>query len=375
MDFNFKKIWPTAAISLVAVTSLLSADYDDAQMRNLENRVNALEQRRGANGILNPPARPPVSYDSDLFVTADFLWWKPTENGLDYVIKNEGSTDFVSSGKVRSPNFKWDPGFRVGVGYNMCHDGWDLYANWTHFRTKAKGHANSPLGGTLFPVWENPSDFQGPVPVDEMGFITSARTNWKLRLDQIDLSLGREFFVSKWLTLRPHIGLRTDWIHQKDTIHYVGTTGNLVPSASVDHQISLKDRYWGLGLVGGLNTQWGLGEGFSIYGDLDAAILAGHFRISERETELVSNTNRLHVKNSYQLGRAILDLAAGLRWQASFGCDDAFAFLIQAGWENHIYFGQNQLLRFVDDFTPGLQVSNLGDLTFQGWTLSARFDF
>jgi len=43
---------------------------------------------------------------------------------------------------------------------------------------------------------------------------SKAHGRWKGYLNQLDLDLGREFFVSKYLTLRPHFGLRTTWLRQ-----------------------------------------------------------------------------------------------------------------------------------------------------------------
>ncbi|HEY4713060.1 MAG TPA: Lpg1974 family pore-forming outer membrane protein, partial [Aquirhabdus sp.] len=80
------------------------------------------------------------------------------------------------------------------------------------------------------------------------------------------------------------------------------------------------------------------------------------------------------VHNSFRQTAAITDLQLGLRWDHMFS-KDRYHFGIQAGWEHHMFFSQNQLTHFVDDAEIGNFVLNQGDLTTQGWTLSARFDF
>ncbi len=91
MQWNLKKMLPLAATSLVAFTSIVNAEGNNngngnynsqngngngngnnAQMRNLENRVNALEQRRGSSGMINPPGRPQVRDGADIFIFADW---------------------------------------------------------------------------------------------------------------------------------------------------------------------------------------------------------------------------------------------------------------------------------------------------------------
>lgn len=355
-------MWPAAAASLVLFTSLAQADADSAQLRNLENRVSALEQRRGASGMINPPGRPQVKDGSDLFVTADFIYWNAHENGLPIAIRNEGSTTTLSDADVAYLDFQWDPGFRVGLGYNMPHDGWDLSLNYLRFITHAHRHTRAE---------GNEADFNSQgIELDH--FNTKSKARWKMHLNQIDLTLGREFFVSKWLTLRPNFGLRTDWISQRLKSNYNGF-GYIVTHNANIHQ---KNNFWGLGVVAGLDTQWGLGGGWSIYGNTAFSILYGFFH-NDIDEDTVTVEDFVDLDGSYRTSRVIADLALGLRWDHMFD-RDRFHFSIQAGWENHIYFGQNQFLRFYSNTTDnnlGGVFANQGDLTLQGWTLAARFDF
>jgi hypothetical protein len=361
MDFDLKKMLTAAATSLVAFTSYASADYDDAQMRNLENRVTVLEQKKGANGMINPPARPVIEDGLDVFVSADMIVWKAQENGLGFVVKNENGVVYINDGKIKNPSFDWDFGFKLGLGVNMGHDGWDVYAQWTRLHTDATNTEHQPSGGRLFPTFRN-------VTFSEPGTMSSAHAHWKLHLNMIDAELGREFFVSKWLTLRPFGGLRTAWISQNYKINYnYDAIGDVLKNR-------LKNHFWGLGLLTGLDAQWGMGGGWSIYGGGAVSLLYGNFRIREKErlqTPTTTSTRAL-VRNKFNMTDAITDLEAGLRWKRAWEC---VAFKIQAGWEQHAFYGQNQLAKFIDAVEDGAYVSNQGDLTFQGWALNVQLDF
>jgi hypothetical protein len=372
MQKNLKKMWPAAAASLVAAASIVNADVDSAQMRNLENRVNALEQRRGASGMINPPGRPQVKDGVDLFLYGDLLFWNAHENGLAVAVANKGSSANLSNSKTKTIHSEWDFGFRIGLGYNLPHDGWDLSLSWLRLNTYGRKHIRAHGDTFIFPTRAHPADdlalFSGA---------SKAHSHWKLRFNQLDLDVGREFFVSKWVTLRPHFGLRTDWVHQKLRSDFRNLNIAPVPNKL---DVNYKDKWWGIGLEGGLDTQWGLGGGFSVFGNITGAILYGFHDIDfdDNDTPPQLNTNPkgnfADLGYSYRISHPILDLMMGLSYDYMF-CNDRFHVGLQVGWEHHIYFSQNQFPAFVSDTAIGNFVSNQGDLAFQGWTFGARFDF
>lgn len=377
MQRNLKKMWPLAAATLTAFTSLVNAQTDNAQMRNLENRVSSLEQRRGASGMINPPGRPQVKGGADLFVFGDLLYWNAHENGLSYAIENEGSNLNLSDAEVKNIHGKWNWGFRVGVGYNLPHDGWDVSLTWLRFTDNGHKRVHAGRDDFIFPVGTHPAD-----PISTNSTCEKAHSHWRLNLNQLDLDLGREFFVSKWLTVRPHFGVRTNWIRQKWDSDYENFTPTIVidPPFPNEVDVELRDKWWGVGLEGGLDTQWGLGGGFSFFGNLTAAIIYGFHDFDNKEqdspafTRSLPNGKFVDLDNTYRISHPILDLMMGLRYDYMFS-DDRFHVGLQVGWEHHVYFSQNQFPVFVDDVNQGTFVRNQGDLTLQGWTFAARFDF
>src|SRR6267154_1365439 len=133
MHWNMKKKLGAAASSLFAFTHLVNAS--DAQIRNLENRVSALAHRKGASGIINPPARPQIRNGVDLFAYGDLLYWKANENGIPLAVVNKQSGDNLAHSKVENLRGKWDFAFRVGLGYDIPHDGWDLSLSWLRYNS------------------------------------------------------------------------------------------------------------------------------------------------------------------------------------------------------------------------------------------------
>lgn len=364
-------IVPLFALSLSCIN--LQADVSDAQVRSLETRVNALEQKKGANAMVNPSGRPQVRDGVDLFFTADCLLWQAHENGLGYAIKAEEDQPTASAlydSSVKNMDFNWNFGFRVGLGWNTPHDGWDVTTNWTWFQNKANRNLKAGSDDILLPT------NQFAAGSTAVGYKNST-AKWKLLLNMIDLEMGREFFVSKWMTLRPFIGLRNVWINQKDTITFNKAEPTGAQHASLTRG---ENNYWGIGPRSGLNTQWGLGHGFSIFGNAAFSLLYGFFDVEAYQNRTLTSggaTNTV-VSNSdgIRVGRAISELALGLRWDTMFA-SDCCHFGIQGGWEHLMFFGQNQFKNFsgVAANNAGAAFANQGDLTIQGYTLSARLDF
>ncbi len=367
---NWERLLPLEAIASLVSFALVSelAAAEDMQIRNLDSRLSALEQKQQSGAMGNPSVRPRICEGYDLLATGDLLYWQANENGLSFVIKNEQDMGLINDGHFVDPDFKWNWGFRVGLGCNFCHDGWDLYAAWIHLISTADGDATPSTHGELYTTLNNTHE----ATFDQKTTASSAKAHWELTLDIVDLELGREFFTSKWLTLRPHFGLRGASLPQDYHVDYYGGTSTLPGDDKVS--IHMKNHFHGVGLRAGLSTQWILGCDFSLYGNAAVSILFGRFEITEHEDVLPLNIDQLGVAHDFNSQRTVLDLSAGIRWDRDF-CEGRYHTAVLLGWEEHTFYGQNQLILFSDNIKPGAYVSNLGDLSFQGGTLSLQIDF
>lgn len=361
--------------------STLLSSTEEGKPRSLEARVSALEQKRG--GMLNPPARPIVE-DYDFNVFGDLLVWQAHENGLPIAIKNKATSFGTVSGyqnfqdaSVKHLDFDYNTGFRLGVDYDTMYDGWDISLTWLRFDSDADAKSFASGNKELFASRLNPliTEFisnselfsSNPFPV-----YGKMRSRWKCFLNQLDLDMGREFFVSRYLTLRPHFGLRTTWIRHRLSTKYSHGIAVSDHPLMPDTEVREKNKWWGLGVEGGLDTCWTLGAGISLYGNLTAAIEYGFQKVrNKQEVEGVPDSVFENLKDSNRISRPILDLQLGLRWDHGFN-NDSYNFGLHAGWEHHVYFSQNQ---FDTTESFGQVISNQGDLTYQGWTLGAHLAF
>lgn len=374
MQRNLNILTPLAALSMIAVS--VHADYTSTDTQtNTTTPVVTTSKSQPEQKTIPSSTRPQVNEGVDLFLTADWLIWQANASGLGYVVEDKApSATTIQNGHVKNPEFKYEFGFKVGLGCNLSHDGWDSYLNWTWFRDRASNNESNDDGKhTLFTTFISPKGVSNGPAIAQ-----SASSHWHLRLDMLDLEIGREFAAGKWLSLRPFFGLRSGWIRQKYHIDYDNVTDlpPSIPLSNNDYNIHMTNDYWGFGPRVGLNGYWGFGSGWSLYGNAGASILYGFFHLNHEEESVTSNTTTVQKRagNSFHSSKVITDLEVGLQWDYMF-FNDTFHVALHAGWEHHMFFSQNQFMRFTNGAEIGQFFQNQGDLAFQGWTIGARFDF
>ncbi len=295
----------------------------------------------------------------DLWIDGEVLLWQSNVGSLDYGTTSKSETH-ISDGRVKHPDFNWDWGVRLGLGYKLPHDKWDLFLNYTYVQASAHGHARGS-DKVVFPTWA--SNFSGQNPF----FANAAKAHWNMNLNMGDIELGRTCRVSQWLTIRPFMGVRGLVIDQDYHVAYKG--GTVAPSG--EDKIHMDTDFWGVGIRMGGNSLWGLGLGFSLYGNGSASLLSGNFDVHEREKN--SDTSVLNVERDIENVVVAADLAIGLQWDYMFSKDRCH-FGMKFGWEFDMFFDQSQLFNFIGNGPGSLHIRN-DDLTFQGLTMGVRFDF
>lgn len=336
--------------------------YLEAMVDDLNNQVLSLKENSGSK-VFSPPAGPHVSGSCDCFVTGALLYWKGNENGLSYGLKApllQQNPAVTGNGELLELDFDGDLGFRVGMGWNTNHDNWDLYLSWTRIHTAAHGHrrVNSER---IFPTFADPfyasADF------------LKASAHLRIHLNDLQFQLGRHFYLGKSLSFRPYVGLENVWISQHYHTHYQEMLGN--PNAF--DTVHFRNHFWGIGAKAGAQTQWEMRWGISIIGEAALALLYGNFNLKRSSEYSTPNRIKTHIDHKLNQARAGTEFLLGLQWDYLFA-HDLFHLGVLIGWEQHIYFGQNQLFNFSSS-SPGQINESNNDLTFQGLNFSIRFDF
>lgn len=299
------------------------------------------------------------------YLFADALYWHADVDNSDWAFKNTNTAATVISGPNHALNFKWNWGFRIGLGANMDYDQWDTNVYFTWFQTQ-----NSNAVGTTGA--QSVSDLFGLATP-----FTQGKINWSIHYSMLDWELGRPFYVSKHLSLRPHIGLKGGWISQKVREGLTRAPGLTAYNSRT------KNDFWGIGASGGVNTAWTFAvlgtHHFDFFGDFAGALMYGHFDVKHIETGLIgvgpangfspSGLNR-------NLMVPMMQAMFGMSWDTSFNCSRCH-FGLRVGYEFQYWWKQNQMLRGESAPARGLvnYSRSSGDLGLQGLTIDFRFDY
>jgi hypothetical protein len=320
--------------------------------------------------VITPPVGPKVN-DANFFFTADFIYWKTIRDGYVYAVSgiaNVGSdslspADPPKRGKSKKPGFDFQPGFKVGAGLKLGHDGWDLYANYTWLNPDTvKSSISDPTGHML----GNADPYFGYTT------LSKATSHFKQNFNVVDLELGRNFFLSKFLTLRPYFGLKSAWIDEKLRVGYIvfndrtnGINGNneeLLSGQITNLNQKLKLDSWGIGIRGGILPVWYFIKDFGLYGNLALSAMWTSFQnhIKTTYSGTISGTSEDTTRSSHGV-TPVIELGLGLIYMTTFS-NDTYGFSLSGGWEEQVW------INFNEAFPPG-------NMSLQGLTLKMSFEY
>jgi len=300
-------------------------------------------------------------------VEADFIYWRADEDGTDYVL-----TSHSSDSRFHKPGISWDPGFKVGIGYTWANqDFWDLFLRWTYLHTHQDGNEKASSTDLLTPIWS-------PSVLGQQAL--SASVDWKVRYNTFDLEMGRDYFISKTIALRPCVGLRGASIRQHYQTKYLGEI--TTTSLPVHTHMKAENNFWGLGARVGAQMKWHFTRRWSFIGAVDGSLLYGHFDIHQKLKGVQVSPADFGFKDAFSKVATNLEASLGFAWETFF-CNDKYRVAVSLAYEFSEWFSQNRMKQFnlFDNIANG-QTSGTtsvgdskGDLGLQGGTLQVRFDF
>jgi hypothetical protein len=305
----------------------------------------------------------------DVFIDGSFIYWQAMEGGLELGVKYKDPEEIL---KIFSSNinidFKYKPGFKVGIGTSLHHDNWLLSAEYTRLHLKnIKRILPDDLsdGYYISTSWTR----------DPERFYYSL-AEWQLKYDVVDLEMSRPYYLGSCLVLKPFASLRGGVIKQyydiKFSVDYPSTTLWVV---------DVEQKSWLVGPRAGIDCDWIFFDYFRFISNIAFSMCYQHIAIKgynakyengdlddpfwnadNRENQLVPNAEG----------------ALGLSWGSYFGNNNRWHFSLSALYEVHYFFDQNKILATsLGQLTTGAVaiIFPAYNLMMHGLTLTARFDF
>jgi hypothetical protein len=328
-----------------------------------------------------------ATVDQGFVGKASYLYWQAKEEGLDFVQSGDIEGGFpapiTANITLLDPISEWQSGFQVGIGYIFPQRSqWDVLLNWTWFHSNASNSTslNGPLVATktLRPTWL--PFLMGPQVLD-------AAAQWGLKYDTLDLLLGRDFFLGKWLSFHPQAGVRAAHIHQDYQATYHGVYDDGMGGSIFLGETSF-DANWtynGMGVRFGTDGEWHINSYFSLVANGFLSILYGRYHLQEsfQGGFPVGNPTPLreiiNLNQHYYRLRTALETEIGFRSQTFFN-NDKRRVVLGAYYGFSYWLRQNEMVNqfLVFNTTGDVFLTNLptsGDLQLQGLRIELEVDF
>lgn len=281
-----------------------------------------------------------------IYSTAEWLYWRTRQEGMEFVTTKEVDFDFQS-------------GFRVGLGVHLPYGFWDIYVNYTRFNPDASESAH----GSFYPLFL----FQG-TGGPSGSRVSEASAHWKIEFQNIDVEVGGAFYIAKTHNFRAFFGLKGAWIDQDVNVRY---EGGFIPAGQT-FRTHFENDFKGAGPLIGIESNWLVGAGFRFFGNFASALVVGHFDNEQKQYQLNEN-EVVNLNSDFSLVSPTVQIVGGLAWGKNFN-KERWYFGLSAGFEAQYWWRQNQMEQFTDDEFP-IYVREKGDLAFYGLTLRGRCDF
>jgi len=380
---NKKAPWIVA--SILAASTVFGQTNKCPPQKNFEQGYELMQNQMMA--AYNAPARIDVRGAWDFYFNGAFTYWQVSQDNMEAGVVNLIPTTQLNgnqgtlNGRWIQADLNFKPGFQVGIGMNVDHDSWDLYAEYTWFRgsqTQSSTQSAASLQ-SIAPTWGT--------AFNTIGVLYSAVSQeWNVQMDIIDTELARSYYVGRSLSFRPAFGARAAWIRQSLHTHYVNDriaapaapwAGTAVGSRNLN--INQVTNSWGLGPRAGVYTNWMLGEGFRMYGNGFADILYTQYtKLAYKENRVTTPAAQEFRTTEADLNsvRTHLDLELGFGWGSYFDNNNWHVDL-SAGYGFQMFFDQNMFRHYTAGSTTTTSVESQfsGDLFVQGLTANVRFDF
>lgn len=316
-----------------------------------------------------PTAESPKSFHTISYV--EYLYWKYTSALLDFGRDGVGLTNsapqnqiaVAKTGKSFSPDFKYDSGFRVGLGFAFGPSkAFDWVARYTWFYTNPHKSVDNFSASFLPLNWLNAPSLTSPT-------YQSASLGVEIHYYYPEMQLGYTFKVNPYLSLRPYMALTSIVIDAGLKAKYNFTNVELVSQSATTKGECFS---WSIGPKIGLDFTARLKRAFSIYCGVNFTQQAAQIDMNTQQTTTVNATGVQTVIQKGELSEVrsvpLFGFEIGPVWDQWF-CKDKYHFQLRPVWQLSTLGAGN--ISFLNNNNVDVGIA----AELRGFNIRALFDF
>jgi Legionella pneumophila major outer membrane protein precursor len=286
-----------------------------------------------------------------LFVDAEYLYLKPYRRDAGFAIVSVNPNG-DPEGSIQSDSWRSRSAFRLGAGYRLPDDGWDVGFAYTYLHDEQTGFLTRPARGRLFATLTHPGTVE---------LVDRASADATLSYNVFDLEIGRRMDAGEHLSIRPFAGLRFAEINQNLAVLYDGGDANR-------DMVGSRVKFDGGGLRAGGEADLKLLDHVSVYGRAAASLLTGDFRVTQTEFNNAGATPLTNVGESFRKVTPVMEMGAGVSYRGEH-------LRMSVGYEITNWFNLIDAPVFVDDVHQGKFLNNVSDLSVGGFAARVEFNY
>lgn len=315
----------------------------------------AIEKDSNDMTIYNKSARIEVKNPLGVFIEGSFLYWQPRQDGTELAVVYDTS-GYEDIDHITRIGTKYKPAFKVSIGKNLMYDDNQLIAEYLWFYSKQKTKAANT---DLYPLWTD---------AIEANYPGSAKGDWKLNMNMINIKLQRQFFVGSRLIFTPSLGLKGGWLNQKYTANYYDDLGFL----TLHSWSKAKSDSWLLGPRLGADLAFTFPKGFRFIGSFYSSICYQY--IQPRQEIYADYLGTLsNIRQDSGNITNIFEMNGGFSWGTYFPSNKYYIDFALT-YDFHTYSEQNYMFYIVNTDANASVVSKY-PLFLHGITFKTSFYF
>ncbi len=224
--------------------------------------------------------------------------------------------------------FGMEPGFKFEVGYEHGHDDWQANASFEWLRSQGVLLKQVIPTTVLRVTYDDDTD-------------PYYNVNSTLDIDYflLDVYLSRGSFISTKYSFEPVAGFKATWLYYDTKLSFTDSVGWLATGQSQSY-VSKVD-FWGVGPMVGLNSNYHMSAGWSIFALSDFSLLFGESALiylnGRKTVEIEPGLNK--VATTLEVLCPAMRGVVGLQYER-YVMSESQHLTLRAGFDARYYFNQ-----------------------------------